>query len=150
MPATLRERFYRYAIVPNDIISDCWLWSGCRDKRGCARMAGGNKTNKLAYRISYELHKGEITPGLVICHNCNNGHLGCVNPHHLRNDTQASNIMDTTRAGKSGQQKIQVSDIPIIRSRLAAGETQQAIASDYNVQRATIGNIKTGHSFSWC
>ena len=77
--AELTRRFW--CKVQKAGADECWLWT--------ASLAGrdGNaygqikipKTRKQAkaHRLSYELHKGPIPDGLMVCHRCDNPR--CVN-----------------------------------------------------------------------
>lgn len=44
--------------------------------------------------------------------------------------------------------KLRREDIPIIRARLAAGESQRVIAADYDVAPTAISRINTGHRWA--
>jgi hypothetical protein len=49
------------------------------------------------HRYSYELHKGPISEGLHVLHECDN--KLCINPDHLRAGTHAENIRDAVARG---------------------------------------------------
>jgi hypothetical protein len=75
--------------VSKDQRTSCWIWGGgSTTSRGNARY--GVMSNKLAHRVSYEIHKGPIPPHLQIDHVCRN--TLCVNPDHLEAVTQHENI----------------------------------------------------------
>ena len=61
-----------------------------------ALRVGGRKIP--AHRFSYELHKGPIPAGLLICHHCDNSR--CVRPDHLFAGTQKDNVQDCKRKGR--------------------------------------------------
>lgn len=83
---TLLERFERsYIPEPN---SGCWLWTAAQC-RGYGLITKNGKYRQ-AHRVSYELHKGPIPPGLVIDHLCRTH--ACVNPDHLEPVTVGENI----------------------------------------------------------
>lgn len=49
---------------------------------------------------------------------------------------------------ENGKSKLKTSDIPVIRDRIARGERQADIASDFNVSRGTIQAIRHGRTWS--
>jgi hypothetical protein len=78
-------------------------------------------------------------------HSCGNGHLGCVNPHHLRWVTPKENAADrddhgTTPKGENqGNSKLSESDIRSIRSSVGVSQTE--LAQRFGVHQGTISNI---------
>ena len=53
---------------------------------------------RMAHRVAYALFKGELQPGLVIMHTCDN--RICVNPGHLLQGTRKENNNDCVRKGR--------------------------------------------------
>lgn len=74
-------------VVPDP--SGCWLYNGERDRYGSHR-------GRPAHRVSWELHRGEIPPGMMMLHGCDV--KGCVNPDHLRPGTARNNAHDLVEA----------------------------------------------------
>lgn len=66
----------------------CWLWCGATDRLGYGVMRIAGKLKK-AHRISYEIHRGDIPPGLCLDHLCRV--RNCVNPEHLEPVTPGEN-----------------------------------------------------------
>lgn len=88
----------------------CWVWIGGRTptgygvtsdsvKRGAGDPAEARKSKlKMAHRLMYEILRGQIPPGKVICHKCDNP--SCVRPGHLICATQADNVRDCIEKGR--------------------------------------------------
>lgn len=75
----------------------CWLWCGEFDSKGqygVFRLAG---VPIGAHRMSFELFKGEIPGGMLVCHQCDT--MACVNPSHLWIGTIGDNLKDASAKG---------------------------------------------------
>lgn len=89
-----RERFMRY-IVRNAY--GCWLWgNGPTNRYATVSVAGRSRT---AHRLSWELFRGEIPVGLLVCHTCDVPR--CVNPDHLFVGDATANMQDAARKGRT-------------------------------------------------
>lgn len=130
---------------------ECWEWQAARDIDGYGRFSYLGD-NVPAQRVSYILHKGEIPPGMLVCHECDNP--SCVNPKHLFLGTQHDNVIDMfaknrqpqrnlLRGSAKGTNKLVEEDIYKIRELIEQGYTNQQIADMFNVAKATISHIKT-------
>lgn len=146
----LRERFYAlgWTVTP----SGCWEWEASRNTHGYGQIsagrqdAAGRNVPLLAPRVSWELHRGAIPDGLLVCHRCDNP--PCVNPDHLFLGTKADNNADmaakcrTLNGERRPQSKLTDSQVVEIRSRFAAGGiTQAALAAEYGVSQSNISLI---------
>jgi len=77
----------------------CWMWDGSPSKRyGYFRT---NRTRVAAHRFSWEIHNGEIPPGLCVLHRCDVAK--CVRPDHLFLGSQLENIADRDRKGRTAR-----------------------------------------------
>ena len=140
---------------------ECLIWPYSRDKRGGAKIAAvkqnGRKVPVQVPRIVCERAHGKPpTRKHEAAHNCGNGHLGCVNPHHLTWKTHAENMRDmlihdtSTRGERHGNAKLTRDDVRKIRKLIASGKLMfKEIAAQFSVDPETIGAIAHGRSWSW-
>ena len=146
------NRFWNF--VGNTDANECWLWTGNLSTHfGQARMFYKNKT-LLAYRVSYEIHHGEIPKGLIIRHLCDNP--SCVNPEHLTLGTQKDNVHDMIERGrakyppkKSGEHharaKLNQEQVNEIRQSQESGIV---LAKKFNVSPACISVIRNNKKWN--
>lgn len=71
--------------------SGCWIWMAASNEKGYGVFGMGPRESgtRLAHRVSYEHHRGEIPPGLELDHLCRVP--CCVNPWHLEPVTSKVN-----------------------------------------------------------
>ena len=152
--APLEVRFWRYV----DKTGDCWVWTGgSRSQKGYGMIQIGGKgsPNKLAHRLSYEMHHGPIPDGMVVMHKCDNP--SCVNPDHLKVGTQSENIIDAITKGRkvlpdlprfSGENhpasKLTSEDVRQIQT---CGKPTKDLAAQYGVATSTIRRARSGRSW---
>lgn len=74
-------------------LSDCWYWSGYRDKSGYGRVC--NLKENFSHRLSWRLFFGEVPPGMKVLHKCDV--RSCVNPDHLFLGDQFDNMRDMVK-----------------------------------------------------
>lgn len=76
----------------------CWFWTGPL-RKGYARITMPDQRKVSVHRLSYQIYKGEIPIGLLVCHHCDN--RLCINPDHLFLGTYQDNATDMVRKGRS-------------------------------------------------
>lgn len=74
----------------------CWIWLLSVGSHGYGN-AFIHGTSRVAHRVSYAAFVGELLPKMVIDHLCKVRR--CVNPEHLEQVTQRTNIYRTDNAG---------------------------------------------------
>jgi hypothetical protein len=126
-----------------------------RGGRGYGKLRGSDGGERYAHRVMCELVHGDPpSPTHQAAHNCGQGHLGCVNPHHLRWDTTQGNADDRVihgtenKGSRNGQAKLTEDDVIAIR-KLLGHETQRKIANRFGVSRVTVSDIARGRRWGW-
>lgn len=134
MPAyrPIKERFHeKYEVVA----SGCWEWKATKVTGGYGMIGGGpGSQNLLAHRVSYELAKGEIPDGMLVCHRCDNP--SCVNPEHLFLADHSENMKDMERKGRA--RLLSRESVEEVRLMLQSGYSQAYVARHFGVNRETI------------
>lgn len=149
--APLEERFWAKV----DKTNDCWIWTGSRDQRGYGRIKNGG--NKLASRISWEMHFSPIPPGMFVCHHCDNP--PCVRPNHLFLGTQQDNMQDMRAKHRGGdsalhgashhQAKLTEQEVLLIRQFRRGIDNVVAFAVQFNISKSQVYAISRGASWKY-
>ncbi|KAB2728240.1 HNH endonuclease [Brucella anthropi] len=133
----------------------CFLWPYSNNGIGYGKVSIEGRS-VFVHRYVCELQHGPA-PSVThhAAHSCGNGHLGCINPHHLRWATPKENIADqklhgtAIRGERVGSAKLNEETVRLVRRRLARGEMQKHIAADLGVNQSTVSYIKSGRIWSW-
>lgn len=80
----------------------CWEWIGCTTSYGYGHVTNAGK-RYAAHRLAYELHRGPIPDGILVCHTCDN--RKCVRPDHLFLGTHKDNASDSVAKGRHWSRK---------------------------------------------
>lgn len=140
------ERFL--AKVSPEPNTGCWLWTGYLEADGYGLMQVGKKKVVRAHRFSWIALRGEIPPGMAVCHKCDV--RSCVNPDHLFLGTQADNMADASRKGRwnnwsGGRRILTTEQVRTIRKMLFRKElTHASIAVKFGVSLGAISKIRSG------
>jgi hypothetical protein len=129
------------------IENECFVWLRGKDKNGYGCITF-DKESLRTHREMYRLKKGNIEPGKMVCHTCDN--TSCCNPKHLYLGTAKQNTADminrkrnlTDSGGFLGRSKLTKEDVIEIRKLLDLGVTQAHLARKYSIGRDAIYCIK--------
>lgn len=141
-------------IIAEAIPSECWFWTMARDADGYGRVQWNGARWKAHRLVCALVHGAAPREGLDAAHSCGNGHLGCVNPHHLRWATRKENVADAIghathqRGSRNGKSKLREDEILQVRALLATGLSQKVIAAKFSVCVPLISHIKTGRRWA--
>lgn len=143
----------------------CWEWTGSRNHKGYGRF-GLRGRNRYAHRVAWEMARGPVTEGVLVCHSCDNP--SCVRLEHLFVGTNSDNIKDAAnkrrlwvqrnpegaiarfgkrlRPGTRGENchwhKLTTADVIEIRRRYAAGGCSQSqLGREFGIAQPTVSEI---------
>lgn len=134
---------------------ECLIWPFAKARGGYGSVGVGDRTTRKVHRLMCEYRHGPPPHGKTdAAHSCGNGHLGCVNPQHLRWATKAENAADRlihgthSRGERSPTAKLTEADVIAIRA--AEGVQQRTLAKQFGVCEATISQIiNRKHRWTW-
>lgn len=131
--------------------SECWLWTGRKDKSGYGRVQRKGPYT-YAHRIAWTIANGPVPDGMDVLHHCDV--RNCCNPAHLWLGTHEDNMKDMHRKGR-GSTKLKPEQVREIRQALAGitgkkvpSGTYQRLAAKYGVTDKQIWTIRTGRQWT--
>jgi hypothetical protein len=142
----------RIAARSEVVQSGCREWKAGKSKAGYGQLRSGGKV-VYAHRASFELAYGPLAPGQFVCHKCDNP--ACVEPSHLFAGTQADNMKDCAKKGRtalnSGEQsgKAKLTDAAAVEiyRRRQAGESNHKLAREFHIDPTVVSRI--GNGLAW-
>lgn len=146
-PENRLAHFLSKVDIPDDR-EGCWKWQDCPTSGGYAQYRVGNRKIRV-HRYSYQIFKGPILAGLLVCHTCDNPM--CVNPRHLFLGSEKDNTQDMIRKGRkviiTGENhhwaKLTNQEVVRIIELRNQGLAQQDIANAVGVSRPRVSQILT-------
>ena len=147
-------------IAKTYVEEDCLLWPYSRLPNGYAVIRIENKLFYVSRIICEQVNGTPLTEKHEAAHSCGNGHLGCVNPKHLRWATHKENMRDkikhrTSKRGLecpesrgecNGNSKLTSNDVLLIRK---SGDTGIFIAKRFDVSKSLIYAIRHNKLWKW-
>lgn len=103
-----------------------------------------------AHRLQWELLRGPIPDGFLVCHHCDEPL--CMNIEHHFLGTHKENTKDMIQKGrakygeKHPMKKLTDLQVAEVKARFTAGETQTSIAKSLGMGTSQINRIVRGHS----
>lgn len=141
-------------VIPH-VGDECLIWPYGRNKGGYAVMSGDTpKSRLLVHRYVCERVNGApASPDLVAAHNCGHGHLGCVNPHHVRWATHSANMMDCvehdTHIRGERHPNVKLTEDMVRAIRRWPNARTVTVAARFNVSPRTIRDVRARRSWDW-
>ena len=146
--------------VDKSHVGGCWLWTAAKIPHGYGYFSMDRRPTYV-HRLSYQIHKGPIPPGINVCHNCPSGdNPSCVNPEHLWLGTQMQNQHDMIRKGRDrkatgdragGRTKPESFAQKVTREMalaiLASTDSHASLGRKYGISTTTVWSIRTGKTW---
>lgn len=154
-PQPFSERFWRNVDIRQK--EECWPWVGHRNFGGYGTIVvrfitpDGYRVARsmIASRVSWELHYGEIPPGVHVLHKCDNP--PCVNPHHLILGSHTENMRQAANKGHLGPTHLLLTNEQVtkMREEYAASPSVSVgiIARRYAINHEHARQILMGRSY---
>jgi hypothetical protein len=150
-PRTIEQIIDLY--IPERPRGSCWIWRGPVDKSGYGLVRSSRPSGKRgpsrAHRVIYEELVGPIPKGKLLMHSCDNP--PCVNPGHLKPGTDAENLADMARKGRSARgskhraAKLTESQVMDVRRKYSTGRYTLAIlAAEYGLTLTPVSQMIRG------
>lgn len=127
-------------------IEGCWGWKGPLLNSGYPLLEY-NGTN-MASRVYWMLNKGPIPQNMCIFRICQT--RICLRPDHLFCGTFSEGWRIKGDYRKHHRAKLNRGDIPKIRAKIAAGQSNKQIAAEYGVHPQVISGIKNNMTWKHC
>lgn len=122
---------------------DCLTWPFSRGNAGYGKIQINGKSSPASRRMCIEAHGNPPDPKMEAAHSCGNGHLGCVNPRHLRWLTQRENLDERARIRKGRAHfNARLGPIDVLGVRLMAQSASYAeVGAQFGMSPIHVGKI---------
>lgn len=122
---------------------DCLTWPFSTANAGYGKIREGGKDTPASRRMCIEAHGEPPAPGMEAAHSCGNGHLGCINPRHLRWKTKRENLAERERVRKGGaHSNAKIGPVDVLGVRLMAkSHPYGEVAKQFGLSPIHVGKI---------
>jgi hypothetical protein len=120
--------------------TECVIWPFQRDQSGYAKSERRGQARNVCRELCRLRHGSPPWPHYEAAHTCGNGHLGCVNPDHLKWKTPRDNAADKVAHGTRGKTHVTAEIVLEIR-RLAPSMTYRDLADQFGLSGTSISRI---------
>lgn len=133
---------------------DCLIWPYARNQLGYGHINIDGSVHTVSRLVCIARHGPPPSDKHEAAHNCGNGHLGCVNPLHLRWATPHENQQDrvahgtSNRGERAGLAKLTEEDVREIW-QIKGTTPYPKIAEQFGVSASTISAIYNGYAWAW-
>ena len=142
--------YYEKNVIRNE--TGCWDWKKkCKTDKYVRMNYCRNQPKLSAHIYSWIIHNGQIPPGMLVCHKCDNGR--CTNPEHLFLGSHRENVNDMIAKyrhchGEShGCSKLTSEQVKQIKELCKSNVSSVKIAKEFNVSKTSVLRIK--NSVTW-
>lgn len=133
---------------------ECLPWPFERNSKGYGRVRISGR-RIAAHRVVCEIVRGPPPANdYDAAHSCGNGHLGCVNPRHVRWATRRDNMNEKNvhgtmaRGERNGNASMDEATVLAVK-RMVGTMTQTEIATRLGITRSAVRDIKLGKCWAW-
>lgn len=128
--------------------SGCLLWTSSTRGKGYGSIKHGVGNSVYAHRAMYELTKGKIGEGMLVCHTCDTP--SCINPNHLFLGSNNRNMKDMVEKGRQmhGERHVcAVLSEQQARSVFDSTLNSKALSKKFGVSISAIRHIRAGRTW---
>lgn len=141
-------------VALNYLEDDCLAWPYGRFADGRAQMNVGGRPRRVSRVVCERAYGAPPDPSYHAAHSCGNGHLGCVNPRHLRWATRSENMAEMVAHGNSnrGQKSpnSKLSEAQVLEIRALAGTvSHRQIGRLYGITHYHVACIIRRECWGW-
>lgn len=133
---------------------ECLIYPFPRGDDGYGRVTFDQRPKTANYVMCELAHGAPPSEEHESAHSCGNGHLGCVNPQHLRWATHAENLAEmiphgtSTRGVRNARAKLTDSEIMVIRANRKT-HRQSQLAEQFGISQQHVSLIQRGGTWKW-